>query len=323
MRKVLIPLGMVFCLAASAHAAGDLKVSGAVELQYTISSDKYEDQGDDTIKFEELYIKVEKEVAHNISGMIKLDAADMNEVGGANKDHDSSMVEEAQIIFKNVANQPLTVYVGKDEMPWIQDYEKFLFSSEVHGKEVDKVIGVHGQYQIEGFGSIDLAFFERDSDNEPDDKYETGLTDSMTVKLKADKLVKNLSLSVGYVKEGKDEAITSTETDDATGVSVAAKYKVAGLTIHTEALRTEDHDGTSEEDINQLGMDYKLGSWLLKGRYETVDADDGAGDDDTVTAYGVSYYFNDKAYIVVEHETDDPDGADSVDVTLIGFKVKY
>ncbi|MDT8318808.1 MAG: porin [bacterium] len=323
MKKVLAAAGLFFCMTVSAHAAGDVKISGAVELQYMISSDKYETQGDDAIKFEELYIQIEAEVAENISGMIKLDAADMNEVGGGNKDHDSSMVEEAQIIFRNIAGQPLTVYVGKDEMPWIQDYEKFLFSSEVHGKEVDKVIGVHGQYKIDGFGSVDLAFFERDSDNKPADKYETGLTDSMTVKLTADKLVDNLSLSLGYKKEGKDKAALSTETDDATGTSIAAIYKVAGLTIHAEMLSMEDHDGASEEDIKQVGLDYKLGNFLLKGRYETVDADDGAGDDDTLTAYGVSYYFDKKAYMVIEHETDDPDAGDSVDTTMVGFNLKY
>lgn len=318
MKKVLIAVGMIFCIAAPAMA-GDVKISGSVELQYRNSSDNLATDGDDGFKTEELYIKIEKEVSDNISAMIKLDAADMDE----NNSDTTDTVEEAQVIFKNVLNAPLTIYVGKDEMPWIQDYEKFLFSSEVHGKEVDKVYGVHGQYKVEGFGSIDLSIYERNTLNSGVTDVDTSVTDSFTAKLKADKLVENLSLSVGFMKEGQNEAIASPEADDETGVSIAGKYKWNDLTIHAEIVNIDEHDGTSEEDIIQTGLDYKIGKWLIKGRYETIDDDNGAGDDDTLTALGVSYYFNKMAYIVIEHEIEDPDGGNKTDETLVGLALKF
>jgi len=318
MKKVLIAAGMIFCMAAPAMA-GDVKISGSVELQYRNSSDKLAADGDDGFKTEELYIKIEKEVADNISAMIKIDAADMDE----NNSDTTDTVEEAQVIFKNVLNAPLTIYVGKDEMPWIQDYEKFLFSSEVHGKEVDKVYGVHGKYELEGFGSVDLALYERNTLNSGVADIDTSITDSFTAKVTANKLLENLSFSAGYMKEGQDEATASVETDDKTGLSVAAKYKWNDLTIHAEVVNIDEHDGSSEEDIIQAGLDYMIGKWLFKGRYETVDDDNGAGDNDTLTALGVSYYFNSNAYMVIEHEMEDPDGGADTDETMVGFALKF
>ncbi|MBE9535713.1 MAG: porin [Proteobacteria bacterium] len=317
MKKILIAVGMIFCVAAPAMA-GDLKISGSVELQYRHGVDNLVTDGNDGFKTEELYIKIEKEVADNISVMIKLDAADLDENDGNTED----VVEEAQVIFKNVLNAPLTIYVGKDEMPWIQDYEKFLFSSEVHGKEVDKVYGVHGQYKIEGFGSLDLAIYERNTLNKNVADVDTSVNESLTARLKANKLVENLSLSVGFMKEGQNDADLA-ETNDEIGVSIAGKYKWNDLTIHAELVNINKHDGISEEDIIQAGLDYKIGKWLLKGRYETVDNDKATGDDDTFTALGISYYFNKKAYIVIEHEIADPDVGTKTDETMIGLALKY
>ncbi|MCK4821042.1 hypothetical protein KA005_35080, partial [bacterium] len=144
MKKVLATAGLFFCMTAPAMA-GDVKISGSVELQYRKSSDKLASEGDDEIKAEELYIKVEKEVADNISAMIKLDGADMD---GGKQSSTHKYIEEAQVIFKNVADQPLTVIFGKDEMPFGQDYEKFMLSSRTHSFEIDKVWGLHGIYKI-------------------------------------------------------------------------------------------------------------------------------------------------------------------------------
>ena len=349
MKKIWFAVGMVLLMSSPVLAESEVKISGSVELQYINSSDELAAHGDDGFKAEEIYIKIEKEVVDNMSVMIKLDGADMleneshehtlgnystateiegTETDSANGAHDPSVIEEVQIIFKNVANQPLSIYVGKDEMPWVQDYEKFLFGSYVHKWEIDKVFGIHGNYKMDGVGSLDLSFFERDQINKPKHASETSTTDSVAAKLKLDKLVKNLSLSVGYVKHGQDEA---NETEDATALSVAAKFKVAGFTIHAEMLNLEDtgskwskaHVADSEIDIMQVGLDYKFGKALLKARYETMDDDKGAGDDDTLTAFGVSYYFDKKAFITLEHEKEDADGGAVIDQTMLGLAFKY
>ena len=304
--KQLAALLLVLLMTASpAMAGGDIKVSGAVELQYRTSSDRYATQGDDKFKAEELYVRIEKEIADNLSAMIMLDAADMQ-----NNETSDRFVEEAQVIFKNIAGVPLDLYIGKDEMPWIQDYERFLFSSRVHGMEVDKVNGAHGQYKIDGFGSFDLAFYEREAKAK---KYNVSWAESMTAKLTADGLADNLSISLGYMKEGRDEGV---ESGDKRGTSVAAMYKWNDLGVHAEIINTTAHDG-SENDIYQVGADYRIGAWLIKGRYETDDTDPDKGDE--IAAAGVTYYIGKNAYIVVEYEKEQDNDTE----TMIGFKAEY
>lgn len=330
MKKGLLALGLVICMAAPATAGGgDVKVSGAVEVHYRRSSDLYAGKGDDKIQPEELYIQVSKEVADNVETLIKLDGADMNNKTGSSSTH--KVIEEAQVIFKNVGNQPLILIFGKDEMPFGQDYEKFLLSSRTHGFEIDKVWGVHGIYKIEGLGSIAAALFERapEYDNtlgvqeyvDPD----TGLTDSFTAKITLDKMVDNLSVEASYASTGRDEAV-GTEVDE-DRFSVGAKFNLADLTIHGEYTSFSDykHAANSDLEVIQVGADYKIGNWLLKVRHEMSDDDvDNNNDEENRTAVGISYYFNKNALLTAELEKITYDGTkDDVSQTLIGAAVKF
>lgn len=321
MKKVLTVLGLIFCIAAPAHA-GDVKVSGAVELQYRSGNDKHRDKGGDKFAPEELYLKVSGELDKGIEGLIKFDGADMNKGGGSHK-----YLEEAQIIFKDIAGSPVTVIAGKDEMPFGQDYEKFLFSSLTHEFEIDKVWGLHGIAKIDGFGSFAAAVFQRDVSDNAD----TGLTESYAAKVKMDKLVKNLSIEASYGKIGKDELVPAEE--DQTGVSVGAKFKVAGLTLHAEqtAIKSYKNTDTADPKVTQVGADYKIKDVLLKVRHEMIDdsVDVGGKVDgkETQSAAGISYYITPKAFITLEYEATTYD--DKVIVkgdekeALLGAKVKF
>ncbi len=330
MKKVLIAAGMIFCMASPVMADGDVKISGSVEIHYRHSSDKYASKGDDELKAEELYIKFKKEIADDVVTHIKLDGADME--NGKEKDS-HKYIEEAQVIFKNVADMPLDLVFGKGEMGFGQDYEKFLLSSRTHGFEVKKVWGLHGVYKVEGIGSFDLAFFERapSYDNSSDSggsytKPDTSLTDSYVVRIKADKLVENLSIQASHAQIGKDEAAVGEEDENRT--SVAGKFKAGSLGIHAEytTFSDEGHVKDADLDVIQVGADYKIGKWLLKARHEMSDNDvDNDGSEEDRTAVGVSYYVSEKAFMTVEWETVSYDGAgvDDKDEVLVGVKFKF
>ena len=324
MKKTLAIMGTIFCMATPAMAE-EVKVSGAVELQYRKSSDKYAAKGDDDFKANELYLKFSKEVAENVEAMIKIDGADADNKTGSSSTH--KVIEEAQLIFKNVAGRDLTLIFGKDQMPFGQDYEKFLLDSKTHGFEIDKVLGVHSVYKLESFGSIALGFFERapkESGGSSTDR-DTALTDSVAIKVKANKLIENLSLEASYATTGKDE-LDVTEVDESR-ISVAAKFKMDALNLHTEYSSFSDYKNVDNSDLTviQIGADYKIGNTLLKARHEMSDDDvDNNNDEESRTAVGASYYFSKKAFVTAEWEKISFDGtADDVDELLVGAQFKF
>ena len=74
LKKFFIVTVVAVCIAGyfSPAIAGEVKVSGAVELQYRNSSDIHKSTGDDVLKPEELYLKVQKEVSPGIEALIKV-----------------------------------------------------------------------------------------------------------------------------------------------------------------------------------------------------------------------------------------------------------
>lgn len=316
MKKIITAMGMVLCITLPALAEDGVKISGSVEIQYRNSSDNYASSGDDKIQPEELYIQLEKEVAENVGILIKLDGADMNNKTGNKSTH--KVVEEAQVIFRNVGDRPLTLVFGKDEMPFGQDYERFLLNSVTHDFEIDKVWGVHGIYKLYGFGSVAAAFFERDAENKKD----VGLTDSFAIKLKADKLVDNLSVEVSYATVGKDESTAEVDEDR---VSLGAKFKIADITLHGEYTSFSDYSHVSGRDLGVMlvGADYRIENLLFKVRHEASD-DDNANEEDGRTAIGVSYYFSKKAFVTAEWEKTTYEGSTpDTDKLLLGAQFKF
>jgi hypothetical protein len=319
MKKILIlfPMVLFMFMAYPAGAQEGVKISGAVEIHYRYSDDLYSAEGDDRLRPEELYVRIQKEIAKDIFGMIQFDGADL-----VNDDKlaEDDAIEEAQVFFKNVLGSPLTLIFGKDEMPFGQDYEKFLISSETHGFEIDKVWGFHAVYKIENFGSIAGAFFKRGTSED------TGLFESYTAKIKANKLVDNLSIEASYASTGEDDSVPAEVDEDR--FSVGGVYKlpfVPGLTVHAEYTTLTDFSNTSNRDLDvvQIGADYRIDKWLLKVRNEFID-DDNPNEEENILGIGISYYFIPSAFATVEYENVDFEGAtSSTDEILVGAKFKY
>jgi hypothetical protein len=324
--------------------AGDVVISGAVELQYRHSSDVYGSYGNDDIKAEELYIQAKKEIAPNIEALIKLDGADISKA----HDHDidtsgitiaqldetekatssHKMVEEAQVIFKKIGGAPITLVVGKDEMPFGQDYEKFYYSNNTHGYEIDKVWGLNGKYDIESFGSVEAAFFKRDTKSESNGS-ETALTDSFAARATCNKLINGLSFKISYAKKGKDNS-DATEVDEKR-ISVGAKYSISNLTLHFENTRltSKDYEEDNDPSVLLVGADYLFAEKILpKCFYETLDDDDAgdqAGSAASLLGVGINYYLDKKCILSFDYVTKsyEMNSEDSISEFVAAVVVKY
>ncbi len=311
--KICIAILFFIFMAVPAMAEDDLKISGLIEVHYRYSNDLYANEGDDKFLPEELYLQFEKNIENNIGALIKLDGADMNNNSATHK-----YVEEAQVIFRNVGNKPLTLIVGKDEMPFGQDYERFLLSSRTHGLEIDKVWGIHGNYEIKGVGSLAAAIFEKDAENKED----VGLKDSFTVRAATSDLLEGLFVEASLAMLGKD---ASKAEDDEIRLNAGASFKMAALTFHGEFTLIADYDNSPGRDLAvlQFGADYRLNELLLKARIENSD-DDLANQEELRAAVGASYYLSSKTFVALEYEKVSKEGAgmDS-DEILAGGSFKF
>ena len=317
MKKLFIVV-MVLSLAAPAMAENEVTVSGAVEIHYRSSKDIYDDalhpdsdagqKGGDEIRPEELYLQVTKKIDKGIEVLLKLDGADMDK----NSD-DDKYVEEAQLIFTDLGLDGLTIVAGKDEMPFGQDYEKFMLSSASHGLEIDKVWGLHGLYAIKGLGTVAAAVFEKDR------AADTKVQDSFAARATMDKLVKNLSAEVSIARIGAG----LTPEKDETRINVGAVFKWSAFTFHAEQSLISNYNNEDDHDLEilQVGADFGFKDFLFKARQESIDHDSAPGDGEEMkVAAGADYYFSEKVFVSVEYEFTKWDIADDTDETLLGVK---
>lgn len=319
---------ILLSLAAPAIAADDIKISGAVEIQYRSSDDYYNDsapaeyttvsdsgdKGGDVIQPEELYVQVSKKFDKGLEVFLKVDGADMDRNAGA-----SNAVEEAKIIFSDLGLRGLSIVAGKDEMPFGQDYEKFFLSSITHGLEIDKVWGLHGMYSFKGLGTIAAAVFERDR------AADTRVQDSFAARATMDKLVKNLSVEVSAARIGKNVGAAPAEKDQSR-LSGGAVYKWNAITVHAEKTIVLDYNNVKDYDmeVTQVGADFKFKKFLFKVRQEIIDYDNRpvaiADNEELKIAGGANYYFSDKTYVTAELEHTTWDVADDSEEVLLGLK---
>lgn len=328
LKNLFIVTILVVCITGyfSPAIAGDVNVSGAVELQYRNSSDIYKTTGDDKFIPEELYINVQKEVSPGIEALIKIDGADMNNKTGASYTHKT--IEEAQVIFKNINESPLTLVVGKDEMPFGQDYEKFYFSTLTHGFEIDKVWGINAKYDIKNVGPLEAAVFKKDTSSK------TALSSSYAVRLTLKKLAKGLTVEGSCAQKGKNKAVTT--SDNETIVSIGGKYNKGPLTIHAENTSFKKSGGTTtsnDPSVMEFGIDYLAKeNCLLKGFYESRNDDvDGNQAGSIKNQYGIGFnYIVSKAvtlgieFVTINYEEKHATyDKDSVGEVVIAAKIKY
>jgi hypothetical protein len=324
--KKLFTLLMVLFIASPALAEDDVKISGSVEIQYRSSKDIYDDAigsypsnpdngetGGDVIRPEELYLKLTKKIDKGVEVLLKFDGADMDKDGD-----DKKYLEEAQLIFTDIGPDGFTIVAGKDEMPFGQDYEKFMFSSATHGLEIDKVWGLHAIYNFKKLGTIAAAVFEKDR------AVDTKIEDSFAARVTIDKFIKNLSVEASMARIGEDEA-AGIEKDE-TRLNTGAVLKWGDFIFHAERSLITNYGNLDDYDLDVVhgGVDFKFKDFLFKVRKEDIEHDFPAvppGDGEEMKfAAGADYYFSKKVFVSFEVERTKWDVADDTDETLFGVK---
>jgi len=325
MKKILAIFVMVLFAAypavsqASTGHGAPVEVSGVIVLQHIISSDLYEDKGDDSTDAYKIYINFDKEVADGINTHITVNA---------DKFGSDAALEEAVISFSDVAGADTTIMAGKMEVPWGQDYSQFISGTVTHHLELDKHWGIAGQFGIEGFGSVTAGFVQAD----PTEERNTKLTETYAVKVKADKIVENLSVEASMAKIGKDKDsdvgggddlalefapgfeidihagdLIGVESNDETRMSIGAKYAMGDATVAAEYSKIDDLAGIEETElkVTLISADYKIGNILLKANYEDIKAEAGGDDfaEAKLTMFGANYEFADGVYATIESVT--------------------
>jgi predicted porin len=206
------------------------------------------------------------------------------------------IIEEANFTVKDVVGAPVSVVLGKDEMPFGQDYDKMLSDPLVHNFEIDKVWGVHGILDIAGIGKLAAAtYYHRNSvkDDETRLGMDNEVGDNYCARLTVDKLISNIKAEVSYAQESYSSISTADETtgeasvtdkDDERRISVGVAAKAGPANVAVEYIATENRKGKVGYDPGLLSVaaDVKLHEKVkVHAKYEKIleDADGGVEED--------------------------------------------
>jgi hypothetical protein len=278
-RTLLVYAAILFSLAYTTTAVGtELKVSSDLELFYERSKDIGGVDNDDQFKTNGLYFCFDGSFENNMSAKLKVDGSDM-----VSKDGDlvtENFIEEANFSLNHLGGSPLTLIFGKDEMPFGQDYDKHLTDPITNKFEIDKVWALHAILDLNNFGNLAAALYERRSDD-----YE--ITDNFAIRLTMNKLVEGLSCEVSTAFESYPE-----DMEDEIRYSLGAYYDFPmGLNLNFEYTAFANRKGVDAYDPSLItfGVEYTIAPVMLYTRIEHLDAD---GLDDVEEFFfmaGVSY----------------------------------
>ena len=246
----------VFCMVLPMSNAADeegpeLKIEADLEFFYELSKDVGGPGDIDKFTSNQLYLDVVGKFNDGYMARLKLDGADLE--GAHGKTVSAHVIEEANFSATEIAGSPLSLVLGKDEMPFGLDYDKYLNDSIAHQFEIDKVWGMHGIVDIPSVGNVAAATYQHrhpvegevDSSNQIGDNYCAALT--------INKLIENLTVKIS----GGTESYSDVEiTDEATGIPL------------TSVTRNEFRWGAGAvftiEDIGNINAEY-IGFSNLQG----------------------------------------------------------
>lgn len=244
----------------------ELKISAKLELFYENSKDVKSADDNDQFKTNELYLYFDGKFTEEFSARLQLDGADI--VSSDTKVVTEKIVEEANFTWHHIAGSPVTVVFGKDEMPWGQDYDKYLNDPLVHNFEIDKVWGINGTADIAGFGSVALSLYQHRHTSVSGKGNEMG--DNFALKVKMDKVVDNLSAQVSIALERYED----TGQDDEFRFSIGGIYKIDDFgNVNLEYVSFSNLGGTDGYDpgLITFGVEYDIKEkTYVFGRYESI-----------------------------------------------------
>ncbi|OVE74958.1 hypothetical protein BVX97_05820 [bacterium E08(2017)] len=310
LKKTVVVMVVMVMAASIGMAEGKMKMSAKAEIWVEASKDIDSNKEDSKIKANELYLSFDGKFDNDISSKVKLDGADI--VSSDGKTVTEKIVEEANFTFKNVGGTPVTLILGKDEMPFGQDYDKMLSDPLVHNFEIDKVWGVNSSVAIAGVGSIGAATYYHRNSADGRVEADNAAGDNYAVRLKADKLIKNIALSVSMAQESyastsvtaDDGTTTATTKDDETRIGAAALVTLDSANIALEYVGFENRKGKVDYNpgLVSLAADVKVTDTVkLHGKYEKILEDSADDVEEDFYAVGIEIAAADGLAVFVEY----------------------
>jgi len=300
MRKFSITAVFAVLICVAGISADDATVGGLYDIQYR-KGDSYRACGGDKFVINALYFTVQKKLEENVATKFIIDGADMAKES-TNASH--KYIEEAQIIIKNVAQLPITVVFGKDEMPFGQDYDKSLFDPLVHGIEIDRVWGLNAGYKVNSLIKLEAGVWEVDGSTN------IGISENYTARLTLS-LLDNFTVKISFAN------IERRDAKDESRVGAGIVYTLGKTVLHGEYVGFDNpvdiYGGFAVGEKPTLiggGADVFLtDTWKVKARYEMVDDDSPT---DTFTGLihtGIDYKIAEKTSLMLEYQKEIGEGA--------------
>ncbi|MBA3065004.1 porin [bacterium] len=274
--------------------AEDASIGGIYDIQYR-SGDSYKATGGDKFDVSALYLTVMKNLDKNIDSKLIIDGADLASETATQPSH--KYVEEAQIIIRNIAELPLTVVFGKDEMPFGQDYDKSLFDSLIHSLEIDKVWGLNAGYKFNDMFKLEAAVWEQAGNTD------IGISENYTTRLSLSPMDK-LAVEISFAN------IEQLAAKDESRVSAGVVYNLPAIVLYGEYVGLDNPVTTLEgyalgenPTLSCIGVDVPITAvWKIKARYESVDDDSNADTISGVFQTGVDYVIGKNTTLMIEYQ---------------------
>lgn len=281
--------GYVFAEAKDAPVS-EIKMAADLELFYEMGKDTGGSDDSDQFKTQQLYFTVKGEFDGGREAMLKLDAADI--VSGDGKVVTEKIVEEANFSLKDVGGLPLTVVFGKDEMPFGQDYDKYLTDPVVHNFEVDKVWGVNAGLAVGKNTMLEAGVYEN-RNGSPENQMLGNVCARFSMKNIADMLSFEVSGGTESYKLADDAEEDAASLKDESRASAGVICKVGkSASINVEYTAFWNCKGKQDYDpsLVTIGVESRLAEKTTGyARYEKISSDGHDDAEEDFWMVGVGY----------------------------------
>jgi hypothetical protein len=339
MRKsfyLLVLAGVLVTFFAGVSYAVDVTGGGDIELVY----DSYNvDNGTTDVSSVDFGttdadVNVKIGIDENTSAHIKIDV-----------DDDGTQMEEVYITFDKVGGSPVSLKLGKQEVPFGMDKDLGIMDPVAHIAEVDEKVGLTLAATPAGDSpKIELCSFQNDTaqDYDPasgEDPADTGIFQSYALRLTSTR-VAGLFAEVSYINQHREglEELAATNSDDTSAVSVGLDYTFNPVNVYLEYIGMTDtgHVDGDDDTILHLGVAYEASPQVtVVVQYGNVTSEsDASPAEPSLTTFALTtfaltpkYKMSNNVELALEYasETYDADiaGVDDIDISSVAIRAKY
>jgi predicted porin len=187
-----------------------------------------------------------------------------------------------------------------------------------HGSHANMTVGLSGDFGSLEFGrmeGINQSYFHA---VDLDPAHDINLEDANGQQSRANggvlytsPSINGLTLMAG-ISQGAG-VVAGTDTTDVELKEIAAKYSNGGLLVAVGHTTHASDNGTDDEEVTNVRVDYKMGDFMFRVQDRQVDNDGGVNSADSDNTYfGVKYTMGNNAFTYGVIDADDAEDGDSV-----------